>query len=139
MRVKDRCRQAGISVATTYQWKSNYGGLDASELRRVKELEAMNAKRKRLVAELSLDRVARKDAISQNAKAGADARGGAWVDPCACKATEQVLSLRWAVSGGVGHPAEGVDGAQCGLARGIESAGGKTSKLGILDVLYVAA
>ena len=33
--VKDICRQAGISVATYYQWKSKYGGLEASELRRV--------------------------------------------------------------------------------------------------------
>ena len=41
--VKDSCRQAGISVATYYQWKSKYGGLEASELRRVKELEAENA------------------------------------------------------------------------------------------------
>ena len=38
--VKDLCRQAGISVATYYQWKSKYGGLEASELRRVKDLEA---------------------------------------------------------------------------------------------------
>ena len=38
--VKDICHQAGISVATYYQWKSKYGGLEASELRRVKELEA---------------------------------------------------------------------------------------------------
>ena len=35
--VKDLCRQAGISVATYYQWKSKYGGLEASELRRVKD------------------------------------------------------------------------------------------------------
>ena len=41
--VKDLCRQAGISTATYYQWKSKYGGLEASELRRVKELEAENA------------------------------------------------------------------------------------------------
>ena len=45
--VKDICRQAGISVATYYQWKSKYGGLEASDLRRVKELEAENAKLKR--------------------------------------------------------------------------------------------
>ena len=63
--VKDSCRQAGISVATYYQWKSKYGGLDASELRRVKELEAENAKRKRMVAELSLDSVALTDVISR--------------------------------------------------------------------------
>ena len=37
--VKDSCRHAGISVAAYYQWKNKYGGLEASELRRVKELE----------------------------------------------------------------------------------------------------
>ena len=63
--VKDSCRQAGISVATYYQWKSKYGGLEASELRRVKELEAEDAKRKRMVAELSLDSVALTDVISR--------------------------------------------------------------------------
>ena len=38
-------------MATSYQWKSKYGGLEASELRRVKELEAENAKLKRMYAE----------------------------------------------------------------------------------------
>lgn len=55
MPVKDICRQTGISTATYYQWKSKYGGLEASELRRVKELEAENAKLKRMYAELALD------------------------------------------------------------------------------------
>ena len=53
--VKDICRQAGISVPTYYKWKSKYGGLEASELRRVKDLEAENAKLKRMYAELALD------------------------------------------------------------------------------------
>ena len=47
------------------QWKSKDGGLEASELRRVKELEAENAKLKRMVAELSLEIVALKDVISR--------------------------------------------------------------------------
>lgn len=63
--VKDICRQAGISTATYYQWKSKYGGLEASELRRVKELEAENAKLKRMYAELALDNVAMKDLITK--------------------------------------------------------------------------
>lgn len=42
--VKDLCRQAGIRKATYYQWKSKQGGLEVSELRRVKDLEAENAK-----------------------------------------------------------------------------------------------
>ncbi len=63
--VKDICRQASISTATYYQWKSKYGGLEASELRRVKELEAENAKLKRMYAELALDNVAMKDLIAK--------------------------------------------------------------------------
>ena len=63
--VKDLCRQAGISVATYYQWKSKYGCLEASELRRVKDLEAENAKLKRMYAELALDNAAMKDLIAK--------------------------------------------------------------------------
>lgn len=55
--VKDICRQAGISIPTYYQWKSKYGGLEASELRRVKELESENAKLKRMyVVRTALER-----------------------------------------------------------------------------------
>ena len=63
--VKDLCRQAGISTATYCQWKSKYGGLEASDLRRVRELEAENAKLKRLYAELALDNAAMKDLIAK--------------------------------------------------------------------------
>jgi putative transposase len=63
--VKDLCRQAGISVATYYQWKSKYGGLEASELRRVKELEAENTRLKRMYDELALDNAAMKDLIAK--------------------------------------------------------------------------
>ena len=63
--VKDLCRQAGISQATYYQWKSKYGGMEASDLKRVKELEAENARLKRLYAELALDNAAMKDLIAK--------------------------------------------------------------------------
>jgi putative transposase len=63
--VKDLCRQADISTATYYQWKSKYGGLEPSELRRVKELEAENAKLKRMCAEMALDNAALKDLIAK--------------------------------------------------------------------------
>jgi putative transposase len=43
--IKDICRQAGISTPTYYKWKSKYGGLEASGLKRVKELEAENTQR----------------------------------------------------------------------------------------------
>ena len=65
MPVKDLCRQTGISTATYYQWKSKYGGMEASDLRRTKELEAENAKLKRMYAELALDNAAMKDLIAK--------------------------------------------------------------------------
>ena len=63
--VKDLCRQAGISTATYYQWKSKYGGMEASDLRRFKDLEAENAKLKRMYAELALDNASMKDLIAK--------------------------------------------------------------------------
>ena len=63
--MKDLCRQAGISTATYYQWKSKFGGMEASDLRRVKDLEAENAKLKRMYAELALDNAAMKDLIAK--------------------------------------------------------------------------
>ncbi len=63
--VKDICRQAGISTPTYYKWKSKYGGLEASDLKRVKELEAENSKLKRLYAEMALDNAAMKDLIAK--------------------------------------------------------------------------
>lgn len=63
--IKDLCRQAGISTATYYQWKSKYGGMEASDLRRIKDLEAENAKLKRMYAELALDNAAMKELIAK--------------------------------------------------------------------------
>lgn len=54
-KVSEICREFGISEPTFYNWKSKYGGMSLSELQRVKELEAENARLKRLVADLSLD------------------------------------------------------------------------------------
>ncbi len=65
MLVKDVCRQAGISEPTYYQWKSKYGGMEASDLKRVKELEAENSRLKRLYADLALENAAMKDLIAK--------------------------------------------------------------------------
>lgn len=62
--LSELCRQHGISEATFYRWRSKYGGLEASEAKRLRELEEENRKLKRLVADLSLDCVALKDALS---------------------------------------------------------------------------
>jgi putative transposase len=63
--VKEVCRKYGISPATYYKWKAKYGGLSASELKRIKELESENAKLKRMYADLSLENVALKDVIAK--------------------------------------------------------------------------
>lgn len=65
MKVKDICRQHGISAPTYYKWKSKYGGMEASDLRRVRELEAENAKLKRMYADLALENTAMKDVIEK--------------------------------------------------------------------------
>lgn len=63
--VKEVCRKHGISSACYYQWKSKYGGLGASELKRLKELEAENAKLKRLYADMALENSVMKDLIEK--------------------------------------------------------------------------
>ena len=55
-RVADICREYGISEATYYIWKKKYSGLGLNELRELRQLREENAKLKRLVADLSLDR-----------------------------------------------------------------------------------
>ena len=63
--VADLLRKHGISQATYYKWKSRYGGLEASQLSRLRELEAENAKLKRMYADIALENVAMKDVISR--------------------------------------------------------------------------
>lgn len=63
--VNEIWRKHGISSATYYKWKAKYGGLDVSELKRTKELEAENTKLKRMFAELSMENDALKDLIAK--------------------------------------------------------------------------
>ena len=63
--VKDVCREVGISDATYYTWKSKYGGMSASDLKRLKELEEENRRLKQMYAELSLDHKVLKDVIEK--------------------------------------------------------------------------
>lgn len=59
------CRRHGISPATFYNWKAKYGGMEVSEARRLRALEAENAKLKKLLAEAELDKSMLKDALSK--------------------------------------------------------------------------
>ncbi len=63
--VKEIIRRHGISEQTFYRWKSKYGGMEASDVRRLKELEAENARLKKLLAEAQLDISALKDVVSR--------------------------------------------------------------------------
>jgi len=65
MKVKEVCRKYGISDATYCKWKSKYGGLEVSDVRRLRELEAENAKLKRMYADLSLENDSLKALISK--------------------------------------------------------------------------
>jgi len=58
-------RKHGISQGTYYNWKAKYGGTSVSELKRLKELEAENAKLKRMYAELALENTAIRDVLSR--------------------------------------------------------------------------
>jgi putative transposase len=58
-------RKHGVSEATLYNWKARYGGLDVSQLRRLKELEVENARLKKMYAELSLTHHALQDAVEK--------------------------------------------------------------------------
>jgi len=65
VRVKDICRKHGISDATYYNWKSKYGGMQASDLKRLKETEGELSQYKKMYAELARENYALKDLIEK--------------------------------------------------------------------------
>ena len=65
LKVAEISREHGISSATYYQWKSKYGGMEASDLKRMKEIEAENARLKKMYAELALENAAIKDLLGK--------------------------------------------------------------------------
>ena len=60
------CKEAGITAQTYYRWRKEFGGLKLDQAKRLKELERENAKLKRLVAELSLEKQILKDVAEGN-------------------------------------------------------------------------
>lgn len=80
-KVADLCRRHGMSQATLYKWKSRYGGMGVSELRRLRDLESENAELKRLLADSMLDNASLKGLLAKTPDActppfgGTDARG----------------------------------------------------------------
>lgn len=63
--VRDVCREIGVAENTYYRWKAKFGGMSASDARRLKELEVENRRLKTAVAELTLDKQALKDVLSR--------------------------------------------------------------------------
>ena len=63
---RQACREAGITEQTYYRWRKEYGGLKLEQARRMKELEKENARLRRLVTELSLEKQILKDVAEGN-------------------------------------------------------------------------
>ena len=72
--VKEVCREYGISDATYYNWKAKYGGMEASDVKRLKALEEENRRLKHMYAELSLDHKILKDIVEKSCKARGSAQ-----------------------------------------------------------------
>jgi putative transposase len=64
--VGEVCRRIGVSEQTYYRWRKEYGGLKVGQARRLRDLEAENARLKRAVAELTLDKLILKEAAEGN-------------------------------------------------------------------------
>ena len=63
--IPELCRSHSISQATYYNWKAKYGGMEASDLKRIKELEEENRRLKHMYAELSLEHTVLKDIVEK--------------------------------------------------------------------------
>ncbi|KRO70115.1 MAG: transposase [OM182 bacterium BACL3 MAG-121001-bin29] len=63
--VKEVCREYSVSDATYYNWKAKYGGMEASDIKRLKDLEDENRRLKSMFAELSLEHRILKDIIEK--------------------------------------------------------------------------
>ena len=65
-RVPDLARRHGVAENSIYRWKSKYGGMEVSEAKRLREIQAENSKLKKLLAEAMLDNAALKEVLSKN-------------------------------------------------------------------------
>ena len=63
--VKDICRELGISEPTFYSWKAKYGGMETSDVAKMKELERENAELKKMYAEMSIENRAIKNLLAK--------------------------------------------------------------------------
>jgi len=63
--VQEVCRKIGVTEQTFYRWKNKYGGMLPSDMKRLRQLEEENTRLKKLVADLSLDKVMLQDVLSK--------------------------------------------------------------------------
>ena len=63
--ISEVCRKLGIAEQTFYRWKSKYGGMLPSDMKRLRQLEEENARLKKLVADLSLDKLMLQDVLTK--------------------------------------------------------------------------
>ncbi len=68
-KVQDLVREHGMSEQSFYRWKSKYGGMEVSEAKRLKDLEAENTKLKKLLAEAELDKAMLRDVLGKSGEA----------------------------------------------------------------------
>ena len=66
VKIQEVCRKLWISEATFHNWKNKYGGLDITELKKLKQLEEENSRLKKIVADLSLDKQMLQDIVKKN-------------------------------------------------------------------------
>jgi putative transposase len=104
MQVKEICRKHGISDATYYNWKSKYGGMSASDLKRLKEMERELSQLKRMYADMAMKNRALKDLIEKNFKAARKARSSDLSGGRAPAFDSAELSLCRFISGGILQP-----------------------------------
>ena len=64
-KAEDLCRELGITTAAFYKWRQRYGGMEASDVKKLKEIQEENARLKRMYADLSLVHEALKDAVAK--------------------------------------------------------------------------
>ncbi len=95
--VSDVCRGLGISEATFYVWKKKYASLGISELRKLRQLEAENARLKHLVADLTLDKHILQEVIAKKSFKAVTSQGNPSLDSRAFSG-----QLRRGVSAGIG-------------------------------------
>lgn len=76
IKVKDLCRRHGFSEASFYAWRSKFGGMDVSDAKRLKALEAENAKLKKLLAESMLENEVTKEALQKSGDRTSSPRSG---------------------------------------------------------------